>query len=214
MVVPRIVRILLAVAIGLLIAALIAYWSVSRELQERQAERSTASAGVALPDGITIGGPFTLTDHTGAAVTDQTYVGKYRLVFFGFTYCPDICPTELQVIAAAMDELGAAAERVQPLFISIDPERDTPAMLAQYVSLFDSRITGLTGTTDQIAGVARAYRAFYAKAPGGDAATYLMDHSTYTYLMGPAGEFLTVFPRGTTPTQMAEAMAKFMAAAG
>ena len=214
---PRAVRILLACLVGLILAAGIAWYSVERELRDRQAAREgqgAGGAGIAIPNGVTIGGAFTLVDSTGRTVTEADFAGAYRLVFFGYTYCPDICPTELQVMAAALDELGPDAAQVRPLFVTIDPERDTPQQVGEYVALFDDRITGLTGTPEQVAAIARAYRVYYAKAPGGDEESYLMDHSTYVYLMGPAGELLTVFPRGTAPAEMADAVAKFMSTRG
>ncbi|WP_119678715.1 SCO family protein [Indioceanicola profundi] len=205
----RLLRIVLILVLGLGIAGLIAWWTIQQDQANRTAQGGGGITAVAVPEGVSIGGPFALTDHTGAAVTDADYQGKFRLIFFGFTFCPDICPTELQVMAQALDVLGPAAEDVKPLFVTIDPERDTPAQLAEYVSLFDDRITGLTGTPEQIADIARKYRVYYAKAPG-DAETYLMDHSTYTYLMGPDGQFLTVFPRGTDAETMAKSIRQFM----
>ena len=124
------------------------------------------------------------------------------LVFFGYTYCPDVCPAGLQVMTSALDELGAGADVIQPLFITIDPERDTVEVMASYVENFHERMVGLTGSADQIAGVAKAYRVYYKKA--GDDADYLMDHSSILYLMGPDGKFLKHYVYGTD----AEALAK------
>lgn len=204
----RIIRIAVACTVGLLIAALVAWWSIQRD------QRAAMPAPVVATPGVQIGGPFALVAHTGEAVTDEAYTGKFRLMFFGFTYCPDICPTELQVMATALDRLDpAVAAKVQPLFVSIDPARDTPAAMAEYVAQFHPAIVGLTGTAEQVDAVAKTFRVYYAKAPGGDAESYLMDHTTYTYLMGPKGEFLTVFARGTTAEDMAAAVAKFVATA-
>ena len=116
-----------------------------------------------------IGGPFELTDQDGNTVTDQTYKGKLMLIYFGFTYCPDACPTALGVMSAALDKLDVAAERVVPMLITVDPERDTPAVLKDYVSNFHPRMVGLTGTPEQVAQVAKAYRVFYQKASGATA---------------------------------------------
>lgn len=153
------------------------------------------------------GGPFTLVDHTGATVTDTDFQGKYLLVFFGYTYCPDICPTTLNEIANAMQLLGDRATRVQPLFITIDPERDTPEVVTEYVNAFHPRIVGLTGTPDQIRQAAATYRAFYDKQDEGDAGEkgndYFMDHSAFTYLMAPDGTYLTIFGYGTAPEDIA-----------
>lgn len=167
------------------------------------------STGTAL-----VGGPFTLTDQNGRKVSEKDFLGRYMLVFFGFTYCPDICPTELQVMATALDRLSPAmAAKIQPLFVSIDPARDTPAAMAEYVAQFHPAIVGLTGSPAQVDAAAKAFRIYYAKAPGGDADSYMMDHTTYTYLMGPKGEFLTVFARGTTAEDMAAAVSKFVSSA-
>jgi cytochrome oxidase Cu insertion factor (SCO1/SenC/PrrC family) len=151
-----------------------------------------------------IGGPFALTDHNGQRVTDKTYAGKYLLVFFGYTYCPDVCPSELQVMSAALDQLGGDAEKIQPLFITIDPARDTPQVLKDYVGNFSPRLIGLTGSGDEIANVAAKYRVYYAKALNPQSGTdYLMDHSTILYLMAPDGTFVKHFTYGTDPKALA-----------
>ena len=192
----RLLRLALASIVGLAIAAGIAWWQVQHAT--RQVETSAAA----------VGGPFRLTDHTGKAVTDADFRGRHLLIYFGYTFCPDVCPTELSAMAAAMDKLGPAAERVQPLFISVDPERDTVAHLAGYVPLFHPRLVGLTGTPEQVAEVARAYRVYAKKAPGGTDEAYLMDHSSFVYLMGPDGKFIAVFPGGTSAEKMAEDIKK------
>ncbi|MCC7427363.1 MAG: SCO family protein [Alphaproteobacteria bacterium] len=161
-----------------------------------------------------IGGPFALTDHTGRAVTDQTYRGRWMVLFFGFTHCPDVCPTELATVAEALGALGPDAGRVAPLFVSIDPERDTPAALAQYVTLYDPRLTGLTGTAEQVSVAARAYRVFYRKVEPPGSSTYLMDHSALTYLMDPDGRLAAIFRPGTTATDMAAAIKAHIARRG
>jgi len=147
-----------------------------------------------------VGGPFALTDQNGKRVTDQDFRGKYMLIFFGFTYCPDVCPSELQVMTAALDQLGPAGDKIQPVFITIDPERDTPDAMKLYVANFHPRMVGLTGSPDDIAAVAKAYRVYYAKAKASEGAApgdYLMDHSTILYLMGPDGRFVKHFTYGT-----------------
>ena len=161
------------------------------------------------PGSVPIGGPFSLTDHTGKTVTDKDFEGKYLLVFFGFTYCPDICPTTLSEIARTMDLLGDEAGAVQPLFITVDPERDTPEIMAEYVAAFHPAIIGLTGTLDQTAAVAKAYRLYYEKAPAeevqaiADSGNYTVNHQGYTYLMNREGEYLRHFSYGTPPEDMA-----------
>lgn len=137
---------------------------------------------------------FSLVDHSGKAVAGEDFRGKWLLVFFGFTYCPDVCPTTLNEIAEVMERLGEEAAKVQPLFITIDPERDTPERMAEYVAAFDPRIVGLTGTPEQVKAAAESFRVYYAKAmdatvPDG----YLMDHSTALYFMNPDGEFEAFF---------------------
>lgn len=202
----RLLRLAVGALVGLTIAALVAFWTI------RQDQRSAGGvpAGAIATPGVTIGGDFRLVDETGRDVGSADYDGKYRLMFFGFTFCPDICPTELQVIARALDALGPDAEAVEPLFVSVDPERDRPPQLAEYTDLFHPAIVGLTGTPEQVAATARSFRVYYAKVPGSDGRNYTMDHSTYTYLMGPDGKFLTVFPRGTQPGEIADAIRQFM----
>lgn len=151
-----------------------------------------------------VGGPFTMTDQNGKRVTEKDFLGKHMLVFFGYTYCPDICPTELQVMMAALDQLGAEAEKVQPVFVSIDPARDTPEVMKAYVENFGPRLTGLTGSPDEVAAMAKAYRAYYAKS--GDTSSphaYLMDHSSIIYLMGPDGKFRKHFAYTTDAQRLA-----------
>jgi protein SCO1 len=168
-------------------------------------------AGEGLPS-IAIGGPFTLEASDGSTVTDKTYRDKWQLVYFGYTFCPDACPTALNEIAGTLEKLGPLADKVQPLFITVDPERDTPQVLSDYVKAFDPRIRGLTGTPDEIAAAAREYRVYYAKvadkdAPGG----YLMDHSSVIYVMRPGdGRFVASFTGDMTADQMAARLKKFI----
>jgi len=169
------------------------------------------TAAVGIPTGVSVGGPFALTDDHGRAVTDASYRGRWMLVYFGYTFCPDVCPTELQTIAAALDRLGPQAAQVAPLFITVDPERDTPAALADYVKLFDDRLIGLTGTPAQIAGVTRAYRVYYAKVTPKDSTSYLMDHSSFIYLIGPDGRLSALFRPGQTAAELADAIRARMA---
>jgi len=158
-----------------------------------------------------VGGAFTLTDSSGKAVTDQDFRGKYALVFFGFTSCPDICPAGLQLMAGALAKLGAKAERITPIFISIDPERDTPEKLGAYVKNFDPRLVGLTGTPEQIAAVAKAYKVYYAKVPSKERPDdYTMDHTSIIYVMDPKGEFVTHFTPSTSVDEMAAKLDKLV----
>ena len=154
-----------------------------------------------------VGGPFTLTDQTGKRVTEKDYLGHYTLVFFGYTFCPDICPTELQVMSAALDKLGSKADAIQPLFVTIDPERDTVDVMKQYVANFYPRLVGLTGSPQEIAATAKAYRVYYAKVPGKSGANdYLMDHSSIVYLMDKQGMFLKHFTYTTDADVLAKAL--------
>lgn len=185
---------LTVLAIALAIAGAAFYFTSGRS--------GPAGSGEAL-----VGGPFSLTDHTGRRVTEKDFLGKYMLVFFGFTYCTDICPTELQVMSAALDELGPEGDNIQPVFVSIDPERDTPDAVKRYVENFHPRLIGLTGSPDDIAGIARAYRVYYKKAPGVEAdGSYEMDHSTTIYLMDAAGRFRKHFSYTTDAKGLAQGL--------
>lgn len=161
------------------------------------------------PDFSTLfGGPFSLIDHDGRPRTDRDFSGKFLLLNFGYTHCPDVCPLDLSTMAAALELLGQTAELVQPVFITIDPARDKPAVLKEYVLDFHPRLIGLSGTEAQISSVAKAYRLHRSKviladAPPGD---YLASHSSLTYLMARNGNFITMFPHGTKPEFMAAAI--------
>ena len=162
--------------------------------------------------GAAIGGPFTLVDTRGQTVTDADFRGQFMLVYFGYTYCPDVCPTSLSTIAAAFDILGDKAEAIKPIFITVDPERDTREAMTDYVAAFHPRLVGLTGTAEQVAAAARAYRVFFSKVQeeGNDPDDYLMDHSAYVYLMDRDGKYLTHFPHGIAPEEMARQLAEFL----
>ena len=153
---------------------------------------------------VEIGGPFTLTDHTGRPVTEADFLGNFTLLFFGYTFCPDVCPTELGDIALALDELGDDAVAITPVLITIDPERDTPEVLAEYVPLFHDRLIGLTGTPEQIKQVADAYRILYRRVEDPSYTYYLMDHTSFVYLLDPQGNVASLLRYGTTPEDMAK----------
>jgi protein SCO1 len=162
-------------------------------------------------NGIGIGGPFTLEDGTGKPVTDKDFRGKYMLVYFGYTFCPDVCPTTLNAVADAMDKLGPAASRIQPLFITVDPKRDTPAVVKQYAAAFGPSIQGLTGTPDQIAAVAKEYRVYYAEHRTGPGPNdYSMDHSSVLYLMSPTGSFIAPVRADESGDEIAANLKKLM----
>jgi len=157
-----------------------------------------------------VGGPFELVDGEGRPVTDEDFRGDYMLVYFGFTYCPDVCPTELQNMSRALEVLGDEAEAVRPVFITVDPERDTPEVMESYVENFHPRMVGLTGSPEQIEKAAKAYRVYYKKAESESASEYLMDHTSIVYLMGPEGEFLRHFSYGTSPEDMAQGIRSYL----
>jgi protein SCO1 len=163
-----------------------------------------AGASSPVPD-VSVGGPFALQDPEGKTVTDQTFRGKWELVFFGYTFCPDVCPTTLSAVADALDKLGPLASQVQPLFITIDPKRDTPEVIGAYVKNFDPRIVGLTGGSDAIAAAAKQYQVYYApQKTGAGPDDYLMDHSAALYLMNPRGGFVRIFGSNVTGDQLAD----------
>ena len=149
--------------------------------------------------GAAIGGPFTLTDQDGKTVTDKDYAGQYRIVYFGYSYCPDVCPVDLQHIAqgyAAFEKADPEkAANVRPIFVSVDPERDTPEVMKQYVSAFHPRLVGLTGTPEQLAAAAKAYGVYYQKREVEGASEYLMDHSRSAILFGPDGDPIALLPQ-------------------
>jgi protein SCO1/2 len=197
-------RLVLLAAAGLIVGAVVAL-VVFPEARERILPTSNIrTVGHAL-----IGGAFELTDHTGKRVTDQDFRGRYVLVFFGFTFCPDVCPSALQVMSAALDKIGSKAERITPLFVSVDPERDTPEQLATYVQSFHPRLVGLTGSADDIAKVVKAYRVYAKRVEDPkSSAGYTYDHSSIIYVMNPDGTYRTHFVHTTNVDAMADRLAK------
>ena len=161
--------------------------------------------------GVTVGGPFALVNGDGNPVSSQDYRGKYMLVYFGYTYCPDVCPTTLNAVADAMDKLGPKADKIRPLFITVDPKRDTPSVVKRFAAAFGPRVEGLTGSAAQITTVAKEYRVYYSEhrtGPGPD--DYTMDHSSVLYLMGPDGHFIAPIRADMPADQMAVALAKLI----
>ncbi len=155
-----------------------------------------------------IGGPFTLVDHQGNNVTHETFHGKYMLVYFGYTFCPDICPMELQIMSDALDGVPPTIlADITPVFITVDPDRDTVDILAQYVAAFHPKMIGLTGSDAQIKAVKKAYKVYAAKeklAEGADPGSYLLSHSSFIFLMDRSGEYITHFSARTDPVLMAK----------
>jgi protein SCO1 len=171
-----------------------------------QGGQPVQSSGTAL-----VGGPFSLVGADGKPVTDRDFRGRYMLIFFGFTHCPDICPAELQVIAQALEQLGDKAKNVVPIFITLDPERDTPEAMGNYLKSFGPNFVGLTGSPEAIAAAAKAYRVSYAKVEDKEsAADYGVDHSALVYLMDPEGRYVTHFSYGLSAEQMAEKLGKLL----
>lgn len=200
---------LVAVAVG-------AVWRLGDlRSQSRTVTLDTPPSGTVTQDTPVseFGGPFSLTDQNGMRRTDMDFRGKYMLIFFGYTYCPDVCPTTLAVEAEALDKLSARASRIVPIFISVDPKRDTPDKLKSYLSSFDAKqpsprlnLVGLTGTDEEIAQVAKAYRVYYKAHLDGfriDGVEYSIDHTSDIYLMGPEGKFVAYYSQGILPDEMA-----------
>jgi len=189
-------RVLVALALGLLPATAGAH--------DRKAHAQAA------PLPIQPGGPFALIDHHGTAVTDRDYRGRYMLVFFGYANCPGICPTGLRGMAGALDALGETGERIAPILVTIDPERDTVAALASAVAKIHPRLIGLTGSFEQLNAAAKAYEVS-AKLIGWTLQKQpIVEHGSYIYLMGPDGKFLTIFPPIMDPQEMAAAIQGYM----
>ena len=179
-----------------MVLALAAGWYLSRPGGQSRAQ------GEAL-----IGGPFRLVDQHGREVTEKDFAGRFMLVYFGYTFCPDVCPLSLSNMVQAVALLDPEqARRVVPVFITVDPERDTVAQMAEYAPLFDPRLVALTGSADQIKQAAKAYRVYYSKVENGDAGDYLMDHSAFIYLMGPDGRYRRHFGHDAAPDKLAEAL--------
>ena len=204
-------RLVRRIVIGLVLVLAVVVAGVIAERRLSESQSGPQGATVTAPE-VKIGGPFTLTDQTGKQVTEADFRGKYMLIFFGYTYCPDVCPTSLTQISTAMDILGDKAKQVVPTLVTIDPDRDTPEVLKDYVAHFHPSVVGLTGTPEQIKQVAKAYRVYYAKVPSeaGNKDDYLMDHSAVIYLMGPDGKFVAHFTNTTDGETMAAKIAPLL----
>jgi protein SCO1/2 len=153
--------------------------------------------------GARIGGPFSLIDQNGKPTTNDSFAGKYRIMYFGYTFCPDVCPTDVAVIGNAVKLIDkndpALAARLVPVFVTVDPARDTPAVLKQFVSAFHPRMIGLTGSADAIAQAAKAYAIFYGRGDASPGGGYLVNHSRQAYLMDPSGKPLALLPQEQGP---------------
>ncbi|MFV0475984.1 MAG: SCO family protein [Pikeienuella sp.] len=170
----------------------------------RQDDAADCGGGLA---GASIGGPFTLVSETGETVDQAAVIDGPTLVYFGYTFCPDVCPVDAANMAQAVDLLAAQGLVVKPVFISIDPARDTPPVMADYTEILHPTMLGLTGSAEQVAAAAAAYKVYYARAASDDPEYYLMNHSAYIYLMTAGERFLTFFRRGDTPQTIAETTA-------
>jgi protein SCO1/2 len=203
-------RLLLATFVGGILAGVAGWllWPMPREHERTAAELMDVVMWGKEP----IGGPFTLIDHEGKRRTDTDFRGKLLLVYFGFTACSDACPTDLQAIAGAVDKLGPTGEAVQPLFITISPELDTPEQLKSYVALFHPRMIGLTGDRRQIHEVTRAYKVYFASTTPAIRTDPSVDHSSVVYLVDTAGRYIGFFPPGTPADRMAEVLRPRLAA--
>ena len=149
-----------------------------------------------------VGGPFTLTDASGKRVSLADFRGKVVVLYFGYTFCPDVCPTDLLAIARLLDTPGVDREQVQPVFVTLDPARDTPAQLASYVSSFSPRIVALSGTESEVRAVATSYKVFYEKVRAPGSAHYVIDHTAFIYIIDPQGNYAGFFPPGTSVERM------------
>lgn len=193
------VRIIAFAALQLAVAVVVlAYTPWGQSLWQGKVAREMGAAA--------IGGPFRLTDQNGKPRGDADFRGQYTLVFFGYTNCPDVCPTTLQTLTDAMTELGPKAEKVTPVFITVDPERDTAKALKDYAANFTPRLVMLTGSPADIAAVAKEYRVYYAKA--GEGPNYAMDHTALIYLMGPDGTYVTHYAPQATADDIAKDLSK------
>jgi protein SCO1/2 len=195
----------------LLIAPLLAS-SLALAADESSSDRFTAAE---MMDDLmygrgTVGGPFTLTDQTGRKRSDSEFRGKLMIVYFGYTFCPDVCPADLMAITQALDELGPAARDIQPIFITVDPERDSK-VLGEYVRAFHRSLIGLTGSPEEIRTVANAYKAFYARVATERSGEYAIDHTGVIYLMGRDGQYLGFMPPQTDPEKLTEILRKYLA---
>ena len=193
---------LIAVVAVVAVAAAVYVW---RAGGDAKGAAGTRTAGRAL-----IGGPFALVDHTGRTRTEKDLLGKFAVVNFGFSNCPDVCPTTLQTISDALEAMGPAAERIRPVFITVDPERDTASRLKTYRRAFDDRFLMLTGSVAGIARAAKAYKVGYSSMKPAADGSYMVNHTALIYLMGPDGAYITHFPFRITPDKLADALKKWV----
>lgn len=200
----RKLRIVLASAVALMVISTGGFVALLLTLLAPQSAGSSINS---------IGGPFTLTASDGRTVTDQTYRGKWVLIYFGYTSCPDACPTALNDMGLALERLGTEAAGLQPVFITVDPKRDTRDMLAEYLKSFDPHVIGLTGGVDQIAATVKEYHVYVSAHPASDG-NYTVDHSNFFYLLNPTGKFVNVIPGDLSDEGIATRIGHFMSKTG
>lgn len=201
MIKKRLLRTFLYILIGISIGGITTLYQIKNEKKSTNAPSIVAT---------NFGGEFELTNHLGEAVTDKDFSNQYRLVYFGFTYCPAICPTELQKITVTLNELGDVGEKIKPIFITVDPERDTVDTMKGYVSLFHKNLVGLTGTSEQIKKAKDAYKIYAAKVKDDTMQEYTMDHSSFIYFMGPDDTLYYIFKIDDTVEDMVERIKKYL----
>jgi protein SCO1/2 len=208
----RILRTVLIIVAALGFSAAIAWFQVNGDQASPQRAVTVLSdkpKGTATQNsvaGMSVGGPFTLTDHRGQNFTEANLRGQHSLIYFGFTFCPAICPTELQKMTAALKQAGPLADKILPVFITVDPDRDTQENMAAYVAQFDDSMVGLTGTQAQIDTVLKAYHIYARKVQDPAMTEYTMDHSSYIYFMDPAGGLIGIYGVNSTPAEIAAAI--------
>jgi len=196
--------------VGLLAVVAVNIWMLLK--LQSSTQQSAVPGTTVVASNVAIGGPFSMIDQDGKRVSDHDLRGQYLLIYFGYAHCPDVCPTTLQDMAQTLDVLGPDAAAVTPVFVTVDPVRDTPEFLKDYVAAFHPRMIGLTGSADEIKSIAKVYRVYYAKAQGESDDDYLMDHSSYTYLMGRDGKYVALFRFGASPDDMAKGIRAALAA--
>lgn len=201
MIKKRFLRTLLYILIGISIGGIVTLYQIKKEQSPSHTPNIVAK---------NFGGAFELTNHLGEIVTDKDFSNQYRLIYFGFTYCPAICPTELQKITMALNELGVKGEKIKPIFITVDPERDTVEVMKEYVSLFHPNLVGLTGTPKQIEKAKNAYKVYAAKVKDDTMQEYTMDHSSFIYFMGPDDTLYYIFKIDDTAEDMVERIKKYL----
>lgn len=199
----RILIVILAALAGLIIAFV---WSYAKQPTATDGEKLIAVTSDAF------GGPFQMSNQNGQAVTEKDYAGRYRLIYFGFTYCPAICPTELAKMTAALNQVGPDAKQILPIFVTVDPERDTAPKMKTYLTSFHPSFVGLTGTPDQVKAMLKEYKVYAAKVKDPAMTEYTMDHSSFVYFIGPDDRLLHIFKADNNSQDMAATIKRWLSA--